>query len=133
MSEAIRGELHPKQLKNQKRRQKQSELKQARKLELLELRKQLEQDKGLAAKTRHIGTYLIYASAILFGLAEIAISLINGYMQANDDIPALIALCNKYLPVVRNLGGVLAMLGAPSIGGRIGWSIYVVLFGVSLL
>ena len=65
--------------------------------------------------------------------AEVGISISYSYMEGNDDLPAWIGTINKWLPVVRNLGAVAAMLGLPTLGGEswrsflIAWPIYLFL------
>jgi len=76
---------------------------------------------------------LVVLGVILLTSAEIGIVVINGYMQGETDIPVWIATINKWLPVIRNLGGILAMLGLPALGGYIGWSMYAFLVCVSIL
>jgi hypothetical protein len=78
-----------------------------------------------------IATSLIWLGAILLSMSEAGIQLLDGYMQGNEDIPSYIATANKWLPIVRNLGGFVAMLGLPTIGGK-AWVVYVFLFGWSV-
>ena len=74
---------------------------------------------------------LVMVGAILPAISEAGIQLLDGYMQGNEDIPSYIATANKWLPIVRNLGGFVAMLGLPTLGGK-AWLVYVFLFGWSI-
>jgi hypothetical protein len=70
-----------------------------------------------------IAKSLVWLGVILLGMSEAGIQLLDGYMQGNEDIPWYIATANKWLPVVRNLGGFSAMLGLPTFGGT-AWFVY---------
>src|SRR5262249_49791277 len=72
---------------------------------------------------------------ILIG-SELGIIAMNGYMQGNTDIPALLTTINKWLPAARDVACAIGMLGFPTIARlskrKLAWLMYAVCCSVSL-